>query len=381
MATKVLLPQWGMNMQDGTLLKWLKHEGEAVEKGEPLVEIETAKINSELESPASGILVRIAVIEGSTVNVGTVLAVIADPGEEVELEPIAEQIRVSPDTEPHLPRVTDSQAPGLEVVPAARRLATQEGIDLTLVRGSGPGGRILLEDVKTSLTKTQEPASFPSGIKGPRRVIAERMVQSVSTMAQVTLITEIDVTDMVSQRRKLVADWRSHRLRPMDLDLVVSAVAKALTEHREFNATIVDDEIRIHDDVDIGVAIASEQGLIVPVVRGVDKIELLEIARHLRQIAKKAKDGELTPSDVSGASFTITSLASFDIDGFTPIIDPPQVAILGVGRVNEKPVVFGGDIVKRFMMHLSLTFDHRAVDGAPAAQFLQRIATSLNIVS
>ena len=377
MPTNVLLPQWGMNMQDGVLLKWLKREGELVEEGEPLVEIETAKILSELEAPASGVLASILVSEGQTVDVGTVLAVITAEGEEL-IQPVSE---TKTDAGTASTMVQSIQIPatptGLQVVPAARRLAQEEGIDLNLIHGSGPNGRILLEDVISSVTTRDQVETNSNQISGIRKTIADRMLQSTQTMAQVTLTTEVDVSEMVERRRSLVATWRKHRVRPMDLDLVVEAVAKALPDHPQLNATLVGDALKINENVNIGIAMAQVHGIIVPVLHSAEKLNLLEIASGLRDLAKKAKDGSLAPSEVAGAGFTITSLANYEIDAFTPIIDPPQVAILGVGRVLEKPAVHNGEIAIRSIMHLSLTFNHRATDGVPASQFLQAVTREL----
>ncbi len=377
MSTNVLLPQWGMNMQEGTLVKWLKQEGEAVEEGEPLVEVETAKINSELEAPASGVLARIIISEGTTVDVGTLLAIIAAPGEDLLPPPTQTSPEASPAAPQAQPRVAPASASDVQVVPAARRLAQQEGVDLRIIQGSGPGGRILIEDVKTAIVAQTQPSISGAPLSGIRKTIAERMLKSVQTMAQVTLTTEADVTEMVKLRRKLVGTWREHRLRPMDLDIVVAAVSRELQDHRHLNATLTGEGLRPKEDINIGIAMAQDQGLIVPVLHRADKMNLLEIAQSLRDLANKARDGSLSPDEVAGASFTITSLASFDIDAFTPIIDPPQIAILGVGRVVEKAAVSEGEIAKRSMMYLSLTFDHRATDGAPAGRFLQAIKRNL----
>ena len=377
MSTNVLLPQWGMNMQEGTLLKWLKQEGEAIKEGEPLVEIETAKINSDLEAPASGVVARILVSEGATVDVGTLLAIIAAPGEDVAPPPTQAPRDAAPAARQIKTQSIPDSASGVQVVPAARRLAQQEGVDLDAIHGSGPGDRILLEDVQSAIAAKTQPASPGASLSGIRKTIAERMLQSVQTMAQVTLTTEADVTEMVKLRRDLVGTWREHHLRPMDLDLVVAAVARALRDHRHLNATLTGEGLRSQEEINIGVAMAQDQGIIVPVLHRADDMSLLGIAQNLRELASRAREGTLSPNEVMGASFTITSLASFDIDAFTPIIDPPQIAILGVGRIVEKPAVYEGEIAKRSMMYLSLTFDHRATDGAPAGRFLQAIKRTL----
>ncbi|MDO8749800.1 MAG: dihydrolipoamide acetyltransferase family protein [Dehalococcoidia bacterium] len=379
MPTDVILPQWGMNMQEGTLVKWLKREGDPVAQGEPLVEVETAKINSELESPSAGVVAHILAAEGSTVAVGSVVAIIAAPGENVA-RPVpatpSATTRAAPNSVAPAasPRPTTAAAPG-QVVPTARRLAQQHNLDMALVQGTGPGGRITEADVQRALDARARPAPPPgvTPLTGVRKTIAERMLLSIQTMAQVTITTEADVTEMVALRKELLGQWRAHRLRPMDQDLVVKAVARALAEHPHVNAVLDSSGLRHIAEVNIGVALALSEGLIVGVVHNANKKTLLAIAQEVREMAAKARDGKLSPEDVTGSSFTITSLASFDIDAFTPIINPPEVAILGVGRIVEKPAIHQGEIAKRSMVFLSLTFDHRALDGAPAAQFLQTV--------
>jgi pyruvate dehydrogenase E2 component (dihydrolipoamide acetyltransferase) len=436
MATEVLLPQWGMNMEDGLLVRWLVKEGDAVEAGQPLVQVETAKINSELEAPISGVVAHVMHPEGTTVDVGTIVAVIAKPGEvvprptdtrprrspsparrpaleaapsggrgaAVQVTPVArrlarqshidlEQVRGSgPNgriTEDDVRRAIeerDRPRPRVQVVPRARLLAKQHGIDLDQVQGSGPNGRILAEDVeKAVLRQAQDervvqnaaPAGQATRLQGLRRTIADRMMRSVQSMAQVTLTTEADVTEMVRLRESLVSQWRQHRIRPLDLDIIVKATAATLKEHPRLNATLVNDEVRLLDEINIGVAMAVPDGLLVPIIKSAYEKDLLTVARELRDLADRSRKNALAVDDMMGASFTITSLANYDIDAFTPIIDPPHVAILGVGRVIEKPAVYQGQIAIRSMMFLSLTFDHRALDGVPAGEFLRAVKSKL----
>ncbi len=427
MATNVLLPQWGMNMEDGLLVKWLVKEGDSVEAGQPLVEIETAKINSELESPAAGIVAHITAQEGATVDVGVIVAVIGEPGESVprpsqskperrsrvrrapgargragaaHVTPVARRLARQNDvdldqvsgTGPNgrvveddvrraiAARETGAGARRVQVVPAARKLAKEREVDLAQVRGTGPGGRILAADVERAPQGQTSPAAQPDGavsevvaLTGLRKTIADRMLQSVQSMAQVTLTTEADVTESVRLMSELVSHWRPSRIRPLAQDLVVKATAAALADHPRLNANLVGDEIRLLAEINVGVAMAVPEGLMVPVVSKADKRDLLTLAKEMREFAKKAREGRLSLDDVTGASFTVTSLAALEIDAFTPIIDPPQVAILGVGRIVEKPAVHDGQVAVRSMMHLSLAFDHRALDGAPAGELLRAI--------
>ena len=430
MATNVLLPQWGMNMEDGTLTRWLVSEGDEIAEGQPLVEVETAKINSELESPASGVVYHIMAAEGSLVKVGELVAVIGEPGENPprpdpeaaapagarrprrrrdaqptgaatrQVTPVAR--RLARDNGIDLEgingtgprgRITEQDVraaiearqsrPQVQVVPRARMLARQEDIDIADVAGSGPNGRITVADVERAIAERDAATARADAVgeivplTGLRKIISDRMTLSVSTMAQVTLTTEADVTDLLKLRESLTSDWRPHRMRPMDQDLIIAAVARALKAHPRLNAHLVDGNVLLLNEINIGVAVAVPDGLVVPVLRGADSLDLLGIAGEIRSLADKTRKNALGVDDVTGAGFTVTALSNYDIDAFTPIIDPPQVAILGLGRAVQKPVVVDGEIVVRSMMHLSVTFDHRALDGVPVAEFIRTLKASL----
>ncbi len=432
LPTNVLLPQWGMEMQEATIVKWLKKEGDPIEKGEPIVEVETAKLETEMEALDAGVLARINVAEGATVPIGTVLAVIAAPGEEVPLpaatSPVAGAAqapaapRSAPASAPVQPgaatpqvvpvarrlaqehgidlstvsgsgpngriMIADVEAaiqapptapapaaapsgPPAQVVPAARRLAQQHSIGLSTVSGSGPNGRVLVEDVEKAITGEAHPAQQVVPLRGMRQTIATRMLDSLLTTAQVTLTTEADVTDAMRLREGLARQMTEGGITP--LAVVAKATAKALQEHPRMNAVQGKGEITLVGEINVGLAVALEEGLIVPTIRNANEKGLAEIARESRELANKARQGTATPDEVTGGTFTITNLGAFEIDAFTPIINPPQVGILGVGRAVEKPVVHNGEIVKCTMMYLSLTFDHRVIDGAPAADFLRTV--------
>ena len=430
MATNVLLPQWGMNMEDGTLTKWLVSEGDEIAEGQPLVEVETAKINSELESPATGVVAHIMAAEGSLVKVGELVAVIGAPGEDPprpevtaapsrigargrrrapaardaggaapQVTPVAR--RLARDNGVSLTdvigtgprgRITEQdvrnalevrQSSRVQVVPRARMLARQEGIELAAIQGSGPGGRITVADIERAVIERDAAAARADAVSevvpltGLRRTIADRMSMSVRTMAQVTLTTEVDVTGLLKLRESLVSAWRPHRVRPLDLDIIIAAIAEALRAHPRINAHLVDGEVLLLKDVNIGVAVAVPDGLVVPVLRGADSLDLLGVAQGMRELADKVRKGNLGVDDMTGAGFTVTSLSNYEIDAFTPIIDPPQVAIVGLGRIVEKPVVRHGEVVVRSMMHLSTTFDHRALDGVPVAEFMRTLGARL----
>ena len=442
MASEIVLPQWGMEMQDGTIVRWLKQEGDTIEEGEPIVEVETAKLQTELESTASGVLSRIVAQEGEIVPIRGVLCVIAEPGEElapaaapaaaasapttaatqvasaangagapgVQVVPAARrlardrgvdlaQVRgtgpngriLQADVEAalHAPAAPATDGAGrVPVVPAARRLARESGIDLATVAGSGPQGRILIEDVEAAIAARSAPAPASAlepttdgvvPLTGIRGAVATRMLQSVQTTAQVTLTTEAIVTEAMRLRRGLSrhhADKAGGSIGP--LPVVVKATAEALKRHPRMNAietTSADGhaQVQMLFEINIGLAVALEEGLVTPVIRGADGKSLAQLAAENRDLAARTREGRTRPEEISGGTFTITNLGANEIDGFTPIINPPQVGILGVGRVVEKPVIANGEIGKGEAMYLSLTFDHRVIDGAPAAAFLQTV--------
>lgn len=437
MATEVLLPQFGMGMQEGKILRWLKEVGDPVLEGEPLLEIEAEKVTVEVPCPRSGVLARIVAEVDETVPVREVIAIIMSPQEAASAEfgspanARRGQARpASPDTAPATAPsapAADAGRPGVQITPLARRVAKDHGVDLGAVQGTGPGGRITDTDVRRALTaRTAAPApargapgvivqveprarrlaqehaielsrvqgSGPNGriveadirrvmenpaapvngrdqvipMSGKRGVIARRMLESLHGMAQLTLNTDANVTALVKHRETLKNQF--------DLtytDLLVKAAALALRKHPRLNANIVGQEIHLLAAIHIGVAVALDDGLIVPVVRNADRKPLQTIAAENRELAERARGGRLGPAEVAGGTFTVTNLGAFGIDSFTPIINPPEAAILGVGRIVERIARRDADLVWQQMMTLSLTFDHRIVDGAPAAAFLQTL--------
>ena len=271
----------------------------------------------------------------------------------------------------------------LKASPLARRLAKEHGIDLTAIAGSGPDGRVVRDDVlQASAAAAEAPvietpvtqqATDVIPMAGIREIIAERMTMSLQTNASVTLHTEVDATAFVELRGMLNDKLQAREVSLTYTDLLVKVVANALREHSRLNATLTEEGIQVLPDIHIGVAVALEDGLVVPVIRNADKERLSDISTQVRGFAERARSNQLTPGELQGGTFTITNLGNFGIDAFTPIINPPESAILGVGRILKKPVVHEDEIVIRSMLTLSLTFDHRVIDGAPAAQFLQTI--------
>jgi pyruvate dehydrogenase E2 component (dihydrolipoamide acetyltransferase) len=383
MATVVIMPKLGLTMTEGSIEKWLKEEGNRVEKGEPLVEIITEKLNFQYEAPATGLLQRILRPEGDTVPVSTPIAIIA---EESEALPEVESIQATAPLE--APRFETSQTKSKEpgrrifVSPIARRIAKEKGIDLSTLNGSGPGGRIVKNDVLQAAGKAipseriaPPPMPAPSGktipLKGVRRVIAKRMTESFQNIPHFYLSLEMDMTACLALHEKLREEVEKRaRVRLTLTDILVKVVASALRNHPLMNSRIEGDQILLLDEVNIGVAIALEDGLIVPVVHQADRKSLSEIAAVLRGLTQKAKEGKLSLEEVGGGTFTLSNMGMLGIDKFNAIINPPECSILGVGRTVRKPVVHGEEIRIRPMAWFSLSSDHRIVDGATAALFL-----------
>lgn len=356
MVSKIVMPRLSLTMKEGTVGKWYKKEGETVEKGEPLVEVVSEKATYDLEAPASGVLRKIVVSEGSDVPVDTILAFVGTPNEPL---PEAETMATAHPSEKAEERVPAS--------PAARRLARELGIDLSLVKGTGPEGRISEEDVERfakeiSATILRIRETIP--LSGLKKTSAERLSMSFRTAPHSTIMMDVDISKTKMLHEKLQVPYTT---------IIVKATAKALAEHSVINSTLHENEIRIYEDINVGIATNTEGGLIVPVVHNANRKSLEEIDKTIKKLSDKARNGKLAKEDVTGGTFTITNLGMFDVDCFTPIINPPEAAILGVGRAGDRPVALGGRVEVRSLMTLSLSYDHRIVDGAPAAKFLQKV--------
>ena len=434
MITEIILPKLGQTMEEGTIVEWVKQEGDPVKRGEVLFAVESDKAVLEVEATARGFLRKILVPAGETVPVLTVVGLMTrkadeDLGEYARGQGIGEQVasgqvdKEETRAEQMAERVKPVRAEGrVFASPRARRVARERGVDLALVTGSGPNGRIVEKDVLDHLARRPQaspvaakaaealgvdlaavggsgpggrimkedvlaaaapaapaegaPAVESTPLSGLRRIIAERMAASHSQTARVTLVTEVDATAFVEVRQQLKAavaeEWG---FAPGYNDLLGIIVARALREFPYMNARLSADGDAIErlPHVNLGMAVDTERGLLVPVIRNADRRGLREFGAEFRALVERARAGRSLPDDLSGGTFTITSLGTFEIDAFTPIINLPEAAILGVGRIRPKPVVREGEIVVRQMWTLSLVFDHRLVDGAPAARFLQRI--------
>lgn len=386
MATVVVMPKLGLTMTEGSIETWLKSEGERVEKGEPLVVIMTEKVTYEYEAPASGILRAILHGEGEVVPVAKPIAVIGASEEELpEIEAREEESKAAEEASPMAEKAVPPPARRERVLasPLARKIAREEGVDLAAIEGTGPGGRIVKEDV---LNAIRGKAEFPGPaakepllgrlipMKGIRRIIAQRMSESTRTIPHFFLSVEADMTATLQLRETLLGEVKKKAgVRLSITDILVGVAARALRDHPIINSRVEGEGIRLVEEVNIGVAMAVEDGLIVPVIHGADRKNISEIASALRNLTEKARNGKLSVDEVTGGTFTLSNLGMFGIDKFNAIINPPQCSILGVGRTVEKPVAEGGRVGIKPMAWLTLSADHRIVDGATAAKFLGRV--------
>jgi pyruvate dehydrogenase E2 component (dihydrolipoamide acetyltransferase) len=361
MVTKVVMPRLSLTMKEGTVGTWYKKEGENVEKGEPLVEVFSEKATYDLEAPVSGILRKILVQENDEASVDAVLAVITAPDESFS------EAEISAET----PKTIEATEKRVLASPAAKRLAREHEIDLALVKGSGPEGRIVEEDVRRFIEETS--GILPKvkeviPLSGYRKTSAERVSTSFRTAPHSTVVMEADFSKAMALHHKLQVSYTA---------ILVKAVAKSLAEYSIINSTLEGSQIKIFEDVNVGVAVATENGLVVPVIHNAHNKTLEEIDTAIKELTEKARQGKLSKEDLTGGTFTITNLGMYGVEFFIPIINPPEAAILAVGRVVEKPVVVDGKIEIKPMMMLSLSYDHRIVDGAPASGFLRRVREKL----
>jgi pyruvate dehydrogenase E2 component (dihydrolipoamide acetyltransferase) len=397
MATEVKLPRLGQGMESGTIVKWLKSEGDQVEKGEPLYELDTDKVTQEVEADASGVLLKIAVAEGE-VEVGKTIGVIGEQGEQAEVRseekppsPPEEKQAVAPEaleqptqvTEPvptnEEPTTTDGR---VKASPLARRIARERGIDLSSVVGTGPEGRVVAEDVERAAAGPQPlvvpTAAEPIGevesrpLSSIQKTVARRLTEAWQ-IPVFHLVVSADMTRAQRVRQRLVELEADTGVKPTISDLVTKVCAAALMRHRELNALWGDDVIELQPHANIGLAVALPAGLIVPVIPQCDRKSVAEIAAVRTDLVTRARDGNLRREDLEGGTFTISNLGMYGVERFTAVINPPQAAILAVGAIQEKPVAEDGEVVVRPMMDLMLTCDHRSVNGADGAGFLQSV--------
>jgi len=394
MATNVIMPALGVAQQTGTLLKWLKADGQTVTKGEPLMEIETDKATVEIEAAASGVLTSVSAKPGDEVPVGQTIALILALGEAVpaKQEPPAAAPAVAPlpqresqgedhSTTSNITTISDRSATrsGSRILasPKAKRIAKEQGIELGSLTGSGPEGSILARDLlhgtaaelRQPMTKSSPREIIP--LSPMRRIVGERMTQSKQRAPHFYISMEVDMTVV----RGLRIEWRQHgdEVIPSINDFILHACARALKTFPSLNSSFTEQGIAQHADINLGVAVALEEGLVVPVIRNADRLTLNDMAQQSRQLVDKAQNKKLLPLDYEGGTFTVSNLGMLGVDSFVAIINPPQCAILAVGRVAPRVVADEGMFAVKSMMTATLSADHRVVDGATAARFLREV--------
>ncbi len=399
MATEVKLPRLGQGMESGTIVKWLKGEGEPVKKREPLYELDTDKVTQEVEAEADGVLLKI-VVDSGEVEVGRTIAFIGSEGEDVPsgngAAPAAAEDKADAAAEPDAqPEARQEESPAAAVAdapvrsdgrvkasPLARRLAREKGIDIATLSGSGPEGRIVAEDVERGAVAAPKaapaPVAAPSGeveeieLTATRKTIARRLTEAwQAPVFQLTI--SVDMTRSLELRERLVGRLREGETKPTVSDLLTKVAAAALLRHPAVNAHFTGDKILRFPYAHVGIAVAAPNGLVVPVIRDADRKTIQEIAADRAALVGRARDGKLQRDDLADGTFTISNLGMFGIEQFVAVLNPPQAAILAVGATEEKPVVVGGQVEVRPLMSMTITCDHRAIDGADGAGFLRTV--------
>ena len=409
MASEVKLPRLGQGMESGTIVRWLKAEGDGVAKGDPLYELDTDKVTQEVEAEAAGILLRIVVADGE-VDVGTTVGVIGAQDEDVsellasaqagnggspaatavEAAPPAPSSRLFQGGEPaepvaaaESPRAQPVEGEHVKASPLARRMARERGIDLASLTGTGPEGRIIAEDVETAAAAPAavEPAAPPPEPPGEvevveltstRRTIARRLTEAWEAPVFQLSVTA-DATQLVATRERLVGLLREGETKPTVNDVLTRVVASALMRHRPVNAHFSDGKVLRFPSAHVGLAVAASSGLVVPVIRDADRLSVQQIATARADLVSRARVGKLKLADLEGGTFTISNLGMYGIEQFVAVLNPPQVAILAVGSIEDRPAARGGDLVVAPTMTMTLTCDHRAIDGSEGAEFLRTV--------
>ena len=384
MAVAIIFPKLDEAMRSGKIVRWLKNEGDRVEKGEVILEIESEKTAFEIEAETSGTLSKIMAKDGDEVPVGTTIAFILQPGEEAP--DVAEPVIVRAKEEKPVEAPKAAKGTGeIKASPLAKNIAKEHNIDLSLVAGTGPGGRITKEDVLRVLEEGKSVIAPPTReapelaeeeivpLSSMREVIAQRMTESFQT-PHFYMTVEVDAQELRETRNQLISTIESQTgIRLTLTDLIIKIAAKALKDNPSLNCCYVDGAVKLFKRIDIGLVTAVEGGLVVPIIRQADKKSLVEIAQARAELVEKARARTLTKEEMTGSTFTLSNLGMFEIDQFSAILQPPEAAILAVGRIADKPVVRNGEILIRPMMTLTLSIDHRVLDGALGAQFLQSL--------
>ena len=408
MATEVKLPRLGQGMESGTIVRWLKTEGEAVSKGEPLYELDTDKVTQEVEAESDGVLLKIVIADGE-VDVGTTVGIIGAQDEDVAAlladsqggngdAPAATAAAPVSET-PALSRPSDAapageakveepaqssttpRAPGehVKASPLARRIARERGVDIRQIAGTGPEGRVIAEDVENAAARPAAAAGAPASpdveiveLTSTRKTIARRLTEAWQAPVFQLTVTA-DATELVATRERMVELLREGETKPTVSDVLTRIVASALVRHRPVNANFVDGKLHRFAAANVGLAVAAPSGLVVPVIRDADKKSVQQIAADRADIVSRARDGKLKLPDLEGGTFTISNLGMYGIEQFVAVLNPPQVAILAVGSIEERATVIDGDLAIVPTMTMTLTCDHRAIDGSEGAEFLRDV--------
>ncbi|AVI39973.1 dihydrolipoamide acetyltransferase family protein [Bacillus pumilus] len=368
MAVEVVMPKLGMSMKEGTVSVWNKEVGETVNKGESIASINSEKIEMEIESPAEGTILDIKVPEGEGVPPGTVICYIGKGNEQVE-EKKDRDIQSKPKKERK------------KISPVARKMANSANLDIDTLVGTGPGGRITKEDVLHALPERKEKKQTETvhqPINMIRKTIASRMMESLQTSAQLTITMKADVTKLTNLQQQLNETAIARYETKLTItDFVAKAAILSLLEHPAMNSQYHNGVVETFENVHLGIAAALDNGLAVPVIRHAERLTLIELAKSIKLYGKKAREGKLLHDEIKGSTFTITNLGAYGVEHFTPILNPPEAGILGVGAMYDTPVYREDELSKGTILPLSLTFDHRVLDGAPASAFLSTVKAHL----
>jgi len=392
MAISVVMPALEMAQETGKLVSWKKKSGDQVKKGEMLLEVETDKAVVEIEAQGDGILGGVTAKEGDVVPVGQTIAWLLKPGEQPPANVAAAQTGRKMDSAPAAAAAAAApaapepvSAAGARISPKARRLAREHGVDIATLRGSGPGGEILAEDIMKAASPTSPPSVAPSGppeaVSSIGRIMAERTTQSWTTVPHFFVTREVNATALNATRERWIPIIeKSHGVKVTHTDFIVAAVARALHLHPRMNGSWANDKISLNSHVNVALAMAVENAVVTAVIKDTDRIGLGDIAKQRKELAERARANRLQPADITGATFTISNLGMFNVDAFTAIIVPPQAGILAVGAIADRVVAANGMIGVRPTLNVTLSSDHRVVDGARAAAFLNDVVLSLNEV-
>ena len=383
MPTKITMPKLGESVVEGTINKWLVQEGDKVQQYDPILEITTDKVDAEIPCSTSGTILKLLVSEGDTVKVGVLLGWIGEPNEVIDTQS-NDNLQTSNLTKTvNHPSTTKSTPQETYISPVGKKMIAENNLDITQIKGTGQDGRITKKDVRTFVnakgpSAAIEPSSLELSMTPMRKTIAQHMVQSKHTSAHVTTVFEVDMTNIVVHRKTNQTSYADNDIKLTYTAYFLYACALALSSHKIINSMIVDDKILIKDDINIGFAVSlGEDGLIVPVIRETDKKTLAKLAHELNDLAARARSHQLQPDEVQHGTFTITNHGVFGSVVATAIINQPQCAILGIGAIQKRVVVIEDIMEIRPMVYISLTFDHRIIDGAYADEFLKKVKTEL----